>query len=98
MAKGREMDANRELMVDGNAVAGMLRSVFGVEMTTAVEECANCGNLSEVGGLLAFVHAPAVVLRCPFCENVVARVSQTPYATYVDIRGAAYVRMPAAGR
>lgn len=91
----REMDVNRELMVDGNAVAGMLRAIFGVEMTTAVEQCAHCGSVAEVGELLAFTHAPAAVLRCPRCENVVIRVSRTPYATYVDMRGASYVRIPA---
>ena len=34
------MDA---LMLDGNAVAGLLQEVFAVEMTTALEACAGCG-------------------------------------------------------
>jgi hypothetical protein len=92
MPTGREMDLNRELMVDGNAVAGMLMSVFGAEVTTAPAQCAHCGEVSELGALLAFIHAPAVVLRCPFCENVVARVSRTPHGRYVDLRGAVFVR------
>ena len=32
-----------ELMLDGNAVAGMLGEVFAVEMTTATMMCGNCG-------------------------------------------------------
>ena len=32
-----------ELMLDGNAVAGMLGEVFAVEMTTATGICGNCG-------------------------------------------------------
>ena len=32
-----------ELMLDGNAVAGMLGEVFAVEMTTATGTCGNCG-------------------------------------------------------
>ena len=32
-----------ELMLDGNAVAGLLQEVFAVEMTTAVGTCASCG-------------------------------------------------------
>ena len=32
-----------ELMLDGNAVAGMLQEVFAVEMTTATGTCGNCG-------------------------------------------------------
>jgi predicted Zn-ribbon and HTH transcriptional regulator len=94
MAVPGEMDANRELMVDGNAVAGLLRSIFGTEMTVAPARCAHCGTVSEVGALLAFAqHKPAVVLRCPACENVVMRVSPTPAGTFLDLRGAAYVRL-----
>ena len=32
-----------ELMLDGNAVAGLLQEVFAVEMTTAIGTCGNCG-------------------------------------------------------
>ncbi len=38
-----------ELMVDGNAVAGMLQEVFAVEMTTATMTCRNCGIAGEGG-------------------------------------------------
>ena len=93
MSAEREMDLNRELMVDGNAVAGLLRSVFGTEMTTSRAQCAHCGKVSEFGRLLAFTHAPAVVLRCPFCEHVVARISETPHGSYVDLRGSTYLRL-----
>ena len=37
-------------MLDGNAVAGMLREIFGSEMTTAVGTCDGCGTAGEVGG------------------------------------------------
>jgi len=39
-----------ELMLDGNAVAGMLGEVFAVEMTTATMTCGNCGTSGAVGG------------------------------------------------
>ena len=32
-----------ELMLDGNAVAGLLRELFAVEMTTATGTCGRCG-------------------------------------------------------
>ena len=32
-----------ELMLDGNAVAGMLGEVFAVEMTTTTGTCGGCG-------------------------------------------------------
>jgi hypothetical protein len=38
-----------ELMVDGNAVAGMLGQVFTAEMTTATMTCGNCGMAGAVG-------------------------------------------------
>jgi hypothetical protein len=86
-------DLNRALMLDGNAAAGLLQEVFGLEMTANPAECANCGNVSEMGGLLAFTQAPGLVLRCPACEAVMVRLVQTPRGTYLDARGATYVRL-----
>ena len=82
-----------ELMLDGNAVAGLLSEIFVSEMTAMPTACANCGTVSSVGALWAFTQAPGAVLRCPGCENVVLRVVATPDAFYLDARGAAYVRI-----
>ncbi len=84
---------NRELMLDANSAAGVLQEIFGVDMTAAPTECASCGNEGEVGTLLAFGQGPGIVLRCPACENVVLRIVQTPEATYLDARGAVYLRL-----
>jgi len=86
-------DISRELMVDGNAVAGLLQDVFGLEMTASPAECANCGQVNELGALLAFIQAPGAVLRCPACEEVILRIVETPDAIYVDARGAAHIRL-----
>jgi len=86
-------DINRELMLDANATAGVLYEIFGVEMTASPTECASCGNEGEVGGLLAFIQGPGIVLRCSTCENVVLRIVQTPEAIYLDARGAVYLRL-----
>ncbi|HTP02154.1 MAG TPA: DUF6510 family protein [Anaerolineales bacterium] len=86
-------DLNRELMLDANAVAGLFQDIFGVEMTAAPTECAHCGAEGEMGTLLAFTHGPGIVLRCPSCENVILRITQTPDAYYVDARGAVYLRL-----
>jgi predicted Zn-ribbon and HTH transcriptional regulator len=88
------MDLNSELMLDGNAVAGLLRDTFGAEMTLTPAECEQCGHVSELGELHAFTHAPAAVLRCPVCEHVMLRISQTPRGTYVDARGSRYLCLP----
>ena len=86
-------DMNRELMLDANAVAGMMQEIFGADMTASPTECAHCGKEGEVGTLLAFTQAPGIVLRCPACENVVVRITQTPDAYYIDARGAVYLRL-----
>lgn len=87
-------DRNRELMLDGNAVAGLLHEIFAIEMTATPTECATCGNEAELGALLAFTQAPGAVLRCPTCENVMIRIVQTPQATYLDARGALRIKLP----
>jgi len=76
-----------DLVLDGNAVAGTLAQIYGDEMTTVLAECANCGKVDHVGGLLAYVHAPGIVLRCTACQTVMIRIVQTPNRTLVDVRG-----------
>jgi hypothetical protein len=87
------VDVNRAMMLDGNALAGLLQSIFGTEMTANPAECGNCGNISELGGLLAFTQAPGAVMRCPACEEVMLTIVETPSAVYLDARGAAYVKL-----
>jgi hypothetical protein len=86
-------DIDRELMLDANAVAGILGEIFGTEMTAEPTECAHCGNQAEIGTLLAFIHGPGMVLRCAACNQVVLRIVQTPDAIYLDARGAVYLRL-----
>ncbi len=90
------IDIDRALMLDANAVAGLLREIFTTEMTVSPAECAHCGRTGPLGTLLAFVEAPGIVLRCPACENVVLRVARTPGRVYLDARGATYLCIPAA--
>ena len=82
------------LMLDGNALAGLLHELFAVEMTIAPTECAACGRVGELGSLWAFVESPGYVLRCPACQNIVIRMTVTPDHAYLDARGAAYLRIP----
>jgi Family of unknown function (DUF6510) len=86
-------DWNSALMVDGNAVGGLLDEVFGREMTGSRCQCVHCGAVAMLGTLMAFTQAPGVVLRCPECEEVVLRMAKTADAVYLDIRGAVYVRL-----
>ena len=87
-----QSELNRELMLDGNAVAGVLQEIFGLEMTASPTECAHCGAANDIGALWAFTQAPGMVLRCPACEDVMLRIVETPDAIYLDARGALYLR------
>ena len=86
-------DITRAMTLDGNAVAGRFVAMFGVEMTTSLTECANCGQDHMIGALLAFTQAPGVVLRCPTCEAVMLKMVETPRGVYLDARGAAFLRI-----
>jgi hypothetical protein len=88
------MDMNSQMMLDGNAVAGTLQAIFGVEMTVTSLICAHCGGASMIGELQAFTQSPGVVLRCPSCERVMLRLVQTPGATLLDARGVMYLKIP----
>jgi len=61
------------LMLDGNAVAGLLQEVFAVEMTTAIGTCNRCGATDRVGALHVFQGA-GIVLRCPHCDNALVTI------------------------
>ena len=87
------MDINRELMVDGNAVSGILHEIFAAEMTIVPAECASCGNVAEIGAMLAFTRGPGIVLRCPACEEVMLRIVETDSAFYLDARGVTVLRL-----
>jgi hypothetical protein len=90
-------DVIRELMLDGNSVGGLLAEVFGREMTGCPCQCAQCGAVGAVATLLAFTHAPGVVLRCPFCEAVVLRMVKMEDVVYLDARGASYLKLTPSG-
>ena len=76
-----------QLVLDGNAAAGALAEIYGDDMTMVLAECASCGKVDPIGGLMAFVHAPGIVLRCTACATVMIHIVQTPSRTLVDVRG-----------
>jgi predicted RNA-binding Zn-ribbon protein involved in translation (DUF1610 family) len=77
------MDA---LRLDGNAVAGLLQEVYGVEMTTALETCDGCGRSEQIGAVHVYRGA-GVVLRCPHCGNVLATIVQGRSQTCISLSG-----------
>ena len=79
--------------LDGNSAAGVLREVFGVEMTAAIGRCDSCGSTAELAQAVMFEAAPGLVLRCRECEAVVARVVRSPHRIWLDLRGVSYLQV-----
>jgi Family of unknown function (DUF6510) len=77
------MDA---LMLDGNAVAGLLQEVFAVEMTTAIGTCGNCGATEPLGAVHVFQGA-GVVLRCPHCHNALVTIVKAGTRVWIGVPG-----------
>src|SRR3712207_7674442 len=61
------------LFRSGNAAAGVLTEMMTLDPTTAVVTCAHCGNRAALGAHLVYADAPAMVVRCPGCMQVVMR-------------------------
>jgi uncharacterized protein DUF6510 len=78
------MDA---LKLDGNAAAGTLREVFGLEVTAALGTCDACGAAGAVAELMLYSHAPGLVFRCPHCDAVVLRIVTDGTRYWLDARG-----------
>jgi uncharacterized Zn finger protein len=76
-----------DLVLDGNAAAGALAEIYGDDMTMVLAECPSCGQVDPIGRLIAYVHAPGIVLRCTACSTVILRIVQTPTGARVDVRG-----------
>jgi hypothetical protein len=83
------MDA---LMLDGNAVAGLLREVFAVEMTTAIGTCNACGAADEVGALHVFRGA-GIVMRCPHCDNPLVTIVEAGARVWIGFAGVRTVQV-----
>jgi Zn finger protein HypA/HybF involved in hydrogenase expression len=75
-----------ELMLDGNAAAGMLGQVFAAEVTTATMTCGNCGMAAAVGAMHVFRGA-GIVMRCPNCDNVVAKIVEGATRMWMSFSG-----------
>ncbi len=76
-----------ERVLDGNAVGGVLASIFGVEMTVATSVCGSCGATGAIATLRVYHAGPGVVVRCPACEAVLMRIVEARDRTWLDLSG-----------
>jgi hypothetical protein len=73
--------------LDGNGAAGLLREVFGTEMTTAVATCASCGAAGPIGESDLYLGGPGTVIRCRHCTGVLIVITQIRGIHCVDLMG-----------
>jgi hypothetical protein len=82
--------------LDGNAAGGVLREVFAVDPTTAVSTCVHCGSPALLGAHLVYADAPALVVRCPSCMQVVLRCASDAAGLRLEMTGIRLLRVPPA--
>ena len=83
------MAALEDDVLDGNAIGGMLRELFGTEMTTAAGTCASCGAVAQVAEMAVYRPGLGTVTRCRSCDNVLMVFVEVRGVTCVDLRGLA---------
>jgi len=82
--------------VDGNAIGGLLEEILVAEPTTAERICQSCRARHPIGAHRGFRSA-GVVLRCPSCGAVAARVAPLPGRHVVEFSGRWIFRRPTDG-
>lgn len=82
-----------ELRLDGNALGGLLAEIFAQEMTAARCVCGSCGRSDALGGEIAYVGGPGAVLRCRYCENVLAVVVRGRDRYWLSLEGTRCVEL-----
>jgi len=80
------------LMLDGNAVAGLLQEVFAVEMTTAIATCGSCGAADAIGATHVFRGA-GIVMRCPHCDNALVTIVEDDARVWIGFAGVRTVQV-----
>jgi transcription elongation factor Elf1 len=55
--------------VDGNAIGGLLLSVFGAEQTAVLFTCVHCGTSGPLAECVVYRGGPGTVVRCRTCDG-----------------------------
>ena len=81
-----------DLVLDGNAAAGLLQEIFVRDITTAQIQCESCDSTGAVGSLRLYAAPMGAVLRCTHCNSIVMRAAHTPHGRWLDMTGARCLR------
>lgn len=82
--------------LDGNAIAGALQAVYGVDMTVQAGRCRHCGTASCIAELAVYRRAPGMVARCRTCASVVMVLVEIRDDTRANLDGFALDAPPPA--
>lgn len=83
--------------LDGNAAAGELLEIFALDVTAADGTCAGCGRVGPLAQAHLYGQAPGLVLRCPGCDHVLARIVTTARHVSLDLAGIRTLRVVRSG-
>jgi hypothetical protein len=81
-----------DLVLNGNAAAGLLQEIFGLEITAAQIQCDACGSTGAVGALPLYAAPMGAVLRCAHCDGILMRAVHTPHGRWIEMKGACHLR------
>jgi hypothetical protein len=81
------------IALDGNAIAGDLVEVLGVDLAAATCMCASCGASGFFAEAVVYTRGPGRVARCRVCGELLAVLVTIRGITSVDLRGIAQVTM-----
>ena len=80
--------------LDGNGAAGLLKEIFGTEMTVAVATCESCGTAARIGEDVVYAGGPGTVIRCRSCTGVLVVITQVRGRHCVDLMGIRALDLP----
>jgi hypothetical protein len=75
------------IALDGNAIAGDLIEVLGVDLVALTCTCASCGATGLFAEAVVYTRAPGRVARCRNCGELLAVLVTIRGTTCVDLRG-----------
>ena len=79
--------------LDGNAAVGPLTDLLRFDITTTVGRCAGCRDTVVMAQCQVYSAGPGLVLRCPSCHHVLARLVAAKDRAWLDMTGLASLQI-----
>ncbi|CAM3134657.1 hypothetical protein BST27_18260 [Mycobacterium intermedium] len=80
--------------VDGNAAGGAFAEAVGFDVTSTTLTCAGCGCAAAFAETRVYNRSPGIVVRCPGCDDVLARLVRTTTDVWLELRGTQSWQIP----